>query len=243
MILTFQNSFFRQIVSSGGWHRLDSPSSALGDFHVLETEGGLVGITGGFGVGSPAATNRLEDIAASGPRRFIAIGYAGTLQPDLRIGDVVLCERAIRDEGVSHHYVEPGRYSFPSAGLTASLVERLSAAGVAHRVGTTWTIDTPYRETLEELRHYRSEGVLTVEMEAAALAAVAQFRGLDFATAFAVSDSLTDSQWRPQFHHEDATAGLEALLKAAMDTLLASGPAGTGIDDPTTILATGGDEI
>ena len=33
----------------------------------------------------------------------------------------------------------------------------------------TWTTDAPYRETVEEITRYRGEGILTVEMEAAAL--------------------------------------------------------------------------
>ena len=33
-------------------------------------------------------------------------------------------------------------------------------------VGTSWTIDAPYRETVAEAKKYQKEGVTTVEMEA-----------------------------------------------------------------------------
>ena len=219
VIITFQGTFFRRVVADPSWQRLDAPRGAIGDFHLRATEQGLVGITGAFGVGAPAATNRIEDIAAAGPLRFVAIGYAGGLQPGLEVGDLVVCDRAIRDEGVSHHYLAPSRYAHPSPRLTSRLRDQLEAGGDKVRVGTTWTIDTPYRETIEELRHYREQGVLTVEMEAAALAAVAEFRGLEFATAFTISDQLAGGRWRPQFHHEAAQAGLDRLLAAAIATL------------------------
>ncbi len=225
VILTFQATFFREVVGQSGWRRLQAPRSAVGEFHVLEQDRGVVGISGGFGVGAPAATNRLEDIGASGCSRFIAIGYAGALQSDLRVGDIVLCDRAIRDEGVSHHYTAPGKYAHPDPALTQAMGTQMDAAGMAHRVGTTWTIDTPYRETVDEITRYREEGALTVEMEAAALATVAAHRNYQFATAFVISDGLSAPEWRPEFHHDDAASGLHRLLEVATATLLAEDPA------------------
>ena len=224
VILTFQATFFRAVVAEPGWRRLQAPRSAVGDFHVLERPQGAIGISGAFGVGAPAASNRLEDIGASGCTRFVAIGYAGALQLDLKVGDIVLCDRAIRDEGVSHHYMAPGKYAQPDPALTRALSAQMDAAGLVHRTGTTWTIDTPYRETFDEIRRYRQEGALTVEMEAAALATVAAHRQFQFATAFVVSDGLAESEWRPQFHHDRAAAGLRRLLEVAMSTLLESPP-------------------
>ena len=105
---------------------------------------------------------------------------------------MVLCEAAIKDEGVSHHYLPPGRLATAPAGLTAVLGAAMTQAGLAFRTGTSWTIDTPYRETIDEVRHYQAEGVLCVEMEAAGLFAVAEVRGLQLASAFVISDSLAE---------------------------------------------------
>lgn len=170
-----------------------------GTFHVLAHSDARVGLGAGFGIGAPAAASLMEELIAAGVGRFVSIGAAGGLQLDLRIGDLVVCDRAIRDEGVSHHYLAPATYAVLTAALTERLRRELSRRGSALRVGTTWTTDTPYRETVEELRRYQAEGVLTVEMEAAALAAVARYRGVEFATAFAVSDSLAELVWNPQF--------------------------------------------
>jgi len=95
-------------------------------------------------------------------------------------------------------------------------------AGVPYRAGVSWTIDTPYRETVAEARRYQAEGVLCVEMEAAALFAVAKVRGLQVASAFTISDSLADLVWNPQFHGPPVQAGLITLYEAAVSALQAA---------------------
>lgn len=188
-------------------------------YFALGSDQRRVGVAGGFGIGAPAATVVLEELIALGARRFVSIGLAGALSTNLGVGDVVLCTDAIRDEGVSHHYVPPGRSITPSAALTARLERCLHDAGLAVACGRTWTIDTPYRETLDEVRHYHAEGVLTVEMEAAALFAVGSHRGVDVAAAFVISDLLTDDRWHGQFH--DAIDPLHRLYHATVDALTA----------------------
>ena len=74
-------------------------------------------------------------------------------------------------------------------------------------------MDTPYRETIAEVRQYQQEGVMTVEMEAAALFAVAQYRGVDMAAAFVISDSLAELVWNPQFEVEVVENSLVQLYQ------------------------------
>ncbi len=159
-----------------------------------------------------------------GTPAFVSVGTAGSLQRDLDIGDLVLCEAAIRDEGASHHYLPPAKLATAHAGMTAALQAALRQAGVPFRAGNSWTIDTPYRETVAEARRYQAEGVLCVEMEAAALFAVAELRGLRVSAAFAISDSLADLVWNPRFHGAEVRAGLITLYRAAVTALQAASP-------------------
>ena len=87
------------------------------------------------------------------------------------------------------------------------------------RSGMTWTIDAPYRETVAEVKHYQDAGVLTVEMEAAALFAVATIRGVPIASAFSISDLLTSVTWEPRFDAPELDGGLAALADAAISVL------------------------
>lgn len=193
--------------------------------HLLKGTDGKVGIYGGFGIGAPAASSALEAFIALGVRTFVSIGIAGTLQPAQRIGDTVVCDRALRDEGVSHHYLEPARYAYPSEWLTARLAQALQEAGHSPVPGSSWTIDTPYRETVAEARHYQQEGIMTVEMEAAALFAVAHYRGVDVAAAFVISDSLAELAWNPQFEAEVVEKNLIRLYQTTRAMLAEVSPA------------------
>jgi hypothetical protein len=222
VVLTYQRSLYEHVIRLEG---LDPPargSSLHGRLLPLPSTGGTIGLAGQFGIGAPAAAAVLEELTAMGTTDFVSIGTAGSLQRDLGVGELVLCGAAIRDEGVSHHYLPAAKQAAASPALTASLGTALGRAGAAFRTGVSWTIDAPYRETVAEARHYQAEGVLCVEMEAAALFAVAQVRGVRIASAFAISDSLADLVWNPQFLGAGVQDGLVALYEAALGALQAA---------------------
>jgi uridine phosphorylase len=214
IIFCYQRPLLRRIVAQEETERIKAFPN---EFHLLMSTKGKVGVFGGFGIGAPAATAFLEEFIALGVRTFVSIGIAGALQPSVGVGDIVVCNRAIRDEGVSHHYLEAAKYASPSPQLTARLVQALEQAGHTPLLGTTWTIDTPYRETIAEIRQYQQEGTMTVEMEAAALFAVSQYRGVDLAAAFVISDSLAESVWNPRFEAEVVGDSLFQLYQVARE--------------------------
>jgi uridine phosphorylase len=193
--------------------------TAFLDLHTFDGTGGRVGVIGGFGIGAPAATSAFEALAAIGVRRFVSMGTAGALRAGLDTADVVVCDRAVRDEGVSHHYLPSARWAEPSTGLTDTLRRSLTDAGLEPSTGSAWTIDAPFRETVAEARHYAEEGVAVVEMEAAALFSVALVRGVEVAAAFAISDSLADGEWVPQFRSPRLAASLTRMVPAAVAAL------------------------
>ena len=215
VILCYQKRLLEYVLAS---HKTTRPAGGFGVYLLDETEG-RVGIVGGFGIGAPAAATLLEELIGFGVPRFLSIGTAGSLQTDIAIGDLVVCDRAIRDEGVSHHYLPPGKYAHADAGLTARLTQALTAAGHAPVVGTSWTIDAPYRETKAEVRAYQQEDVACVEMEAAALFAVARHRGAALGAMFTISDSLASLEWHPEFHSDRTHQGLETLYQTALACL------------------------
>jgi uridine phosphorylase len=176
-----------------------------------------VGVTILGGPGAPLAGIVVEELAAAGTRRFVIVGIAGSLQPELRLGGIVLCTRALRDEGTSHHYLAPGRFTEPSPKLTDTLRAALGRAGTPFVTGPTWTIDAPYRETIAEIRRYRSQGILTVEMEASAVFAIARLRGCESAAVFVISDHLDERGWEPRFH--DCRPALHKALGVVVGAL------------------------
>ena len=219
VILCYQFSLMDHILED---HET-TDTKRFGGLHLLDETDGKVGVMGKFGVGAPVACGLLEELIGFGVKKFISIGSAGSLQKDLDIGDVVVCDKAIRDEGTSHHYLADSKYAHASEEMTGNIQKSLEKMGQAYRVGTSWTTDAIYRETIAEIKQYQEEGVLTVEMEASALFAVAQYRNVPIGAILTISDSLADLVWRPEFHSEDTKKGLEVLYKVALDVLLANG--------------------
>ena len=58
-----------------------------------------------FGITAPVNAIYLERVIAWGIKQVIAIGTSCGIQENLSMDDVIVCEKAIRDEGTSHHYL------------------------------------------------------------------------------------------------------------------------------------------
>lgn len=174
-----------------------------------------VGFVRMTGIGSPNAVTVLEELIALGGREFLNIGTAGGLHNE----GVFLCDKAIRDEGTSHHYMPQGDLAYPDKELTEELRKSLQRSSLQFDTGTTWTIDAPYRETKAEVARYVKEGVKTVEMEASALFSVAKYRKVKIASAFVVSDVL-GKKWLPKFHRFDIRKTQNKLIDSAVNCLL-----------------------
>jgi uridine phosphorylase len=147
------------------------------------------------GVGAPIAAGLLEEAIAFGCRKFIACGGCGVLEKDIAVGHLIVVSSAVRDEGVSYHYLPPSREVIADPRAVNALAKTLDDRGVPYRVGKTWTTDAPYRETANKILLRREEGCLTVEMESAALTAVAQFRNVVFGQALYGGDDLSGTAW------------------------------------------------
>jgi uridine phosphorylase len=147
------------------------------------------------GVGAPIATGLLEEAVAFGCRKFIACGGCGVLEKDIAVGHLIVVSGAVRDEGVSYHYLPPGREVIADEAGVNSLVKTLNERGLPYLAGKTWTTDAPYRETVKKIATRRAEGCLTVEMESASLIAVAQFRKVTFGQVLYGGDDLSGAEW------------------------------------------------
>jgi uridine phosphorylase len=133
----------------------------------------------------------LEELIALGCTTFVACGGAGVLDREIAVGHLVVPTAAIRDEGTSYHYLPPGREVEPDAAALAAIERTLSRHNVAYHRAKTWTTDGLYRETPAKVQRRRAEGCATVEMEAAALFAVAQFRDVPLAQILYGGDDVS----------------------------------------------------
>jgi uridine phosphorylase len=219
VIFVYDQGLFKYIKENHPVRQVEN-ISPQGETYLLLDTNEKIAVIGNFGVGAPAATIKLEAHIQQGVKKFISIGTAGTLQKNIKIGNTMVCDKAIRDEGSSHHYIKNSKYSYAGKEITKKIISILEKNKIKYFLGTSWTIDTPYRETIEEARHYQKEGVSTVEMEASALFAVAEYRKVQIGAIFTISDSLAELQWKPKFKTKRTNQGLEKLYKTAVETLL-----------------------
>jgi uridine phosphorylase len=146
-------------------------------------------------VGAPFAAAFLDAAIALGCRKFIACGSAGVLDRDIPVGSFIVPNAAIRDEGVSYHYVAPCREIQANPRAIAALTATLETHNEPYRIAKTWTTDAIFRETVTRVARRKAEGCATVEMEAAALMAVAQFRGVELGYILFGGDDVSGTEW------------------------------------------------
>ena len=108
---------------------------------------GWIGVQSPYG--APGTIMLLEELVAFGVRRAVFLGYCGTIQEGISIGDLILPMGAIREEGTSYHYLPKGEKSFPDPEVQSKLSDWLGGILPFHR-GNIWTTDAPYREQNEK---------------------------------------------------------------------------------------------
>jgi uridine phosphorylase len=141
------------------------------------------------GMGSPAAANALEMVAAAGAKRVVVFGACGGVVTEVGVGELVVAGGGVRGEGTSAYYAPPG---FPAAFdplLTARLWEEASASDVPAHRGVVFTTDAGYRQG-PEIYEKCSGLVIAVESECAAVAIVGARLGLQTGALLFCTDNV-----------------------------------------------------
>ena len=146
-------------------------------------------------VGCPACAGNLDLFNEMGITKVIFCGGGGVLDKDIKVGQLLVVEGAIRDEGFSYHYIEPSRYIYIDPVITDRIAKYLSDNGISFTRGLTWTTDAIFRETADRVKQRKSEGAKIVEMEQAGCIAVSQFRGFDYGAIIYGGDDVSGDVW------------------------------------------------
>ncbi|MDR3088821.1 MAG: nucleoside phosphorylase [Desulfobulbaceae bacterium] len=170
----------------------------------------------GPAVGAPLAALCLEKLIALGARRIVFYGWCGSMSEDLPIGRIVIGDKAVSGEGTSRYYPSD-RAAYPSADVQKTIARYCAARGISTRLAAIWSTDALYREDRRQLARLKAEeNVGAIDMEYAAMCAVAAFRQVELAGVFVVSDELFAASWHPGFSHEEFRRANAALLDAML---------------------------
>ncbi len=147
-------------------------------------------------ISSPAMAIQVETLLALGVKKIVYIGIAGSISPELSIGDVVVSTGAINETGTGICYGYDLKTVIPpDQDFTRYIHGRLKSRGLEPRLAVHWATDAPYQETRDKVNEYRKMGAACVEMEGAGLFAVARRYVIPAAAVFVISDELKETGW------------------------------------------------
>lgn len=162
---------------------------------------GMLGFTGeykgkrvsmmGHGMGMPSiGIYTYELYNFYGVKNIIRVGSAGSINNDLKLGDLVIAIGACTDSNYGSQYELPGTFA-PTAdfALLRNAVEACEQFGYRYKVGNVLSSDIFYHENAHNDR-WMKMGVLAVEMEAAALYMNAARSGNRALAIMTVSDHI-----------------------------------------------------
>ncbi len=152
----------------------------------------------GPAVGAPMAGILLEKLIALGAHSILLFGWCGSLVPALAPGSLLVPTTAYSEEGTSAHYPHPDPLR-GDAYLEDLLLSFLQKRQEPFSRGQLWSTDAPYRETREKISRLAAQGIVGVDMEYAALCAIARWREVRLSGLMLVSDALSARQWQPQY--------------------------------------------
>ncbi|MFN3535531.1 MAG: hypothetical protein ACK4WB_09100 [Desulfatiglandales bacterium] len=167
-------------------------------WHRPLPNGSSLGILGPV-LGAPQAALVLEKICALGAREAIVIGCCGAVSEELAIGDILVPDCALSEDGVSRIYCGEQLVFLPDDEMVARLEGYLKRYKLCYKMGALLSTDAVLRETRTKMDAYKRLGIKGVDMEVASLFCVGVKKGIRVAAVLAVSDELYGRSWRPGF--------------------------------------------
>ncbi len=131
------------------------------------------------GIGGASACIALEELIACGGEYFIRIGSLGAYRQNIAIGDLVIAEGAVREDGASRMYIGKSYPAVPDMEITGNLIKKASELNYPYHTGIVRSHDSFYIDDEEDVIGYWSnKGVLGGDMETAALMTIGRLRSV-----------------------------------------------------------------
>ena len=165
---------------------------------------------------SPAIATQAEDLIAGGVKELIHIGFAGGLQSDMNVGDIVLTDGAYNDTAVARLYGFDYDFIESTKSLTDEIANLLTNHEVSFMHGKHWTTDAGYMETYGQLVEHRDKGALCVEMEGVGLFTVANYRKCRASAIYVISDVPGKDDWNLGWGENALDSAINKLIDAIL---------------------------
>lgn len=157
------------------------------------------------GVSGPWISSDIEQLNVHGVDTFIIFGNCGVLDKKIEDCSIIIPDKAFRDEGISYHYVPESDVIELNPKYKDVFKQVLRENNYDFVEGATWTTDGFFRETREKVKYFRDQGAICVEMEGACIAAVCEYKNLDYFTFYFAGDNLDAVEWEERSIHQLAS--------------------------------------
>lgn len=180
------------------------------------------GRTIAYGVcfGGPIASQFAHIYCKLGTKKVVLIGICGGLQADIDLGDVVVSEKVLSLDGSARLYKQAKRHVDFDGALCESAKGELEKRGLNAHVGKTVSYYDILLEEEEDLKDLCRSGYIGVEMEGAAIGAVAQHFSTPALSMFIVADNSISGKdlfyQQTEEEREGITKGLDLLFEVAL---------------------------
>lgn len=137
---------------------------------------------------APDTAMTTEILCAGGVESLFRIGSCGSLQEDIRIGDLLIVTGALRGEGTTSYYVPRNFSTLSHPEITRALTEAAKSLKVRYHLGRVFTTDALFQETPDLIEELEQQKVSGIDMVTSAFLTVAQVRHKKAGAILAVSD-------------------------------------------------------
>lgn len=135
------------------------------------------------GIGAPSTLIALEELIHCGAQAIIRVGSAGAMQPNIGLGELIVAEGAVRDDGGSQSYVDNVYPAYADFRLLTRIEDYVNTLDRPSHFGVVRSHDSFYRDDELSVSHYWNQyGILAADMETAALLTVGRLRGVQTAS-------------------------------------------------------------
>lgn len=149
------------------------------------------------GIGGPSAAIAIEELSKAGADTFIRVGTCGGMQVDVKGGDIVIANGAIRMEGTSREYAPIEYPAVPDVDVMNALIRSAKNQGISYHTGVVQCKDSFFGQHEPEVMPVSYElenkwkawlrmGALASEMESAALFIAGSFLRVRVGSCFLV---------------------------------------------------------
>jgi len=194
LVITFFEDALKQLIKEGKIEEyLRIPGENAITIYKF-TDGSNTLITLGK-IGCPACAGNLDLFNVLGAKKVMFCGGGGVLDENIKVGQILLVDGAIRDDGFSYHYIKASRVIGADETVNEKIATFLDEKHISYLRGLVWTTDAIFRETEDKIKLRTKEGAKIVEMEQSGCLAVAQFRGFKYGALVYGGDDCASTEW------------------------------------------------